>query len=82
MKRRLFVLLVVFFSSIGVVSAQSAGDPCLSQPGCTWQGGSNSMTPPSCVCNELFIDGYPLYIALFAGIVLSFYFYKQKIRKA
>lgn len=80
MKRRLFVLLVVFFSSIGVVSAQE--DPCTSQPGCNWSPGSTPTTPPSCVCNELFIDGYPLYIALFAGIVLSFYFYKQKVRKA
>lgn len=79
MKTKLFVLLVIFFSSVGIASAQEE-DPCTSQPGCDWSPGGGPMTPPSCVCDELFIDGFPLYITLFAGVFLSFYFYKQKVQ--
>lgn len=79
MKTKLFVLLVVFFSSVGIVSAQGE-DPCTSQPGCNWVPGNGQTTPPSCVCDELFIDGSGLYIALFAGMILAVYFYKQKVQ--
>jgi len=75
MKTKLFVLLVIFFSSVGIVSAQ---DPCTSQPGCTWSQGGGSGVPPSCVCDELFIDGHNLYIALISGLILAFYSYFKK----
>ncbi len=75
MKAKLFVLLVVFFGSVGIVSAQ---DPCTSQPGCNWDYNVPPGVPPSCVCDELFIDGYNLYIALLSGIALAFYSYTKK----
>ena len=79
MKTKLFVLLVIFFSSVGIASAQGE-NPCTSQPGCNWDYNVPPGVPPSCVCDELFIDGFPLYITLFAGVFLSFYFYKQKVQ--
>lgn len=75
MKTRLLALLIVFFSSVGLLSAQSSS-PC--PPNCEWVPGDGQMTPPSCVCDELFIDGSGLYIVLFAGMILAVYFYSQK----
>src|SRR5690606_41810515 len=61
MKTRLLALLIVFFSSVGLLSAQSSS-PC--PPNCEWV--SVGTQPPGCVCDELFIDGSGLYIVLFA----------------
>lgn len=73
MKTRLLALLIVFFSSVGLLSAQSSS-PC--PPNCEWASVGNQ--PPGCVCDELFIDGSGLYIVLFAGMILAVYFYSQK----